>query len=185
MTEAKGSLNVNVYCIYLNKRRGAYKNFHASNAALVRWRGLFERWTRQNIIWTTVLLFSALINYRINAPVFWISLYQARGAYCPIGALIWVNTVFKSIRFKKMCKYNFIFFWASRDEKQFFWTPVSRVVKSSRCQRKSPPTWLLSAGYSAWHFFTDGVFFFNKTSLDWSLTLTTQPSSSKHSDNPA
>ena len=26
------------------------------------------------------------------------------------------------------------------------------------CWWKSPPTWLVSAGYSAWHFFTDGVF---------------------------
>ena len=30
--------------------------------------------------------------------------------------------------------------------------------KVAGCQRKSLPTWLVSAGYSAWHFFTDGVF---------------------------
>ena len=43
MIEAEGSLNVIIiYRIYLNKRRGAYKNFHASNAALIRWRRLFE-----------------------------------------------------------------------------------------------------------------------------------------------
>ena len=43
MTEAEGSLNVIIISrIYLNKRRGAYKNFHASDAALIRWRRLFE-----------------------------------------------------------------------------------------------------------------------------------------------
>ena len=67
MTEPEGSLNVIIiYRIYLNKRRGAYKNFHASNAALIRWRRLFERWTRQSIILTIVVLFSILIYYRIN-----------------------------------------------------------------------------------------------------------------------
>ena len=67
MTEAEGSLNVIIiYRIYLNKRRGAYKNFHPSNAALIRWRRLFESWTRQSIILTMVLLFSVLIYCRIN-----------------------------------------------------------------------------------------------------------------------
>ena len=43
MTEAEGSLNVIIISrIYLNKRRGAYKNLHASDAALIRWRRLFE-----------------------------------------------------------------------------------------------------------------------------------------------
>ena len=37
-------------------------------------------------------------------------------------------------------------------------TPCSGLSKVSGCQRKSPPTWLVSAGYSSWHFFTDGVF---------------------------
>ena len=56
MTE--GTLNViyNVYHIY-SKGRGACKNFHASNATLIRWRRLFESWTRQSIILTMVLLF--------------------------------------------------------------------------------------------------------------------------------
>ena len=57
------------------------------------------------------------------------------------------------------------------------------LSKVAGCRRKSPPTWLVSAGYSAWHFFTGSVFL-KKISLDWSLTLTTQPSTSKHSDNP-
>ena len=66
MTEAEGSLNVIIiYRIYSNRRRGAYKNFHASNAALIRWRRLFESWTRQSIILTMVLLFSVLIYYGI------------------------------------------------------------------------------------------------------------------------
>ena len=34
----------------------------------------------------------------------------------------------------------------------------SGLSKVTGCQRKSPLTWLVSAGYSAWHFFTDGVF---------------------------
>ena len=33
-----------------------------------------------------------------------------------------------------------------------------RVVKGAGCRRKSAPTWLVSTGYSAWHFFMDGVF---------------------------
>ena len=33
-----------------------------------------------------------------------------------------------------------------------------RLSKVAGCRRKLPPTWLESAGYSAWHFFTDGIF---------------------------
>ena len=32
------------------------------------------------------------------------------------------------------------------------------LSKVAGCRQKSPPTWLVSAGYSAWHFFTDGIF---------------------------
>ena len=32
------------------------------------------------------------------------------------------------------------------------------LSKVAGCRQKSPPTWLVSAGYSAWHFFTDGLF---------------------------
>ena len=32
------------------------------------------------------------------------------------------------------------------------------LSKVASCRRKLSPTWLVSAGYSAWHFFTDGVF---------------------------
>ena len=56
------------------------------------------------------------------------------------------------------------------------------LSKVAGCRRKSPPTKLVSAGYSAWHFFTDGVFL-NKISLDWLLILITQPSISKLCDN--
>ena len=58
-----------------------------------------------------------------------------------------------------------------------------RLSKVAGCQQKLPPTWLVSAGYSAWHFLTDSVVL-NKISLDWLLTLATQPSISKCSDNP-
>ena len=34
----------------------------------------------------------------------------------------------------------------------------SGLSKVAGCQRKSPPTWLVSAGFSAWHFFMDDVF---------------------------
>ena len=56
---------------------------------------------------------------------------------------------------------------------------ITSLSKVAGCRRKSPPIlgWLVSAGYSAWHFL-------NKISLDWALTLTTQPSTSKLSDNP-
>ena len=54
----------------------------------------------------------------------------------------------------------------------------SGLSKVASCRQKSPPTWLVSASYSPWHFL-------NKISLDWLLTLTTQPSASKLSDNPA
>ena len=58
------------------------------------------------------------------------------------------------------------------------------LSKEAGCWQKSPPTWLVLAGYSDWHFLKDGVFL-NKISLDWSPTLTTQPSTSKLFDNPA
>ena len=80
MTEVEGSVNVIIiYRIYLIMRHGAFKHFHASNAALIRWRRLFESWTGGSIVLITVLLFSALINYKIN--IFWIWLYQGGGAY--------------------------------------------------------------------------------------------------------
>ena len=34
----------------------------------------------------------------------------------------------------------------------------AELLKVAGCRRKSPATWLVSAGYSAWHFFTDGIF---------------------------
>ena len=33
---------------------------------------------------------------------------------------------------------------------------TSGLSKVAGCRRKLPPTWLVSAGYSAWHFFVDG-----------------------------
>ena len=37
-------------------------------------------------------------------------------------------------------------------------TEVTGLSKVDGCRRKSPPTWLVSASYSARHFFMDGVF---------------------------
>ena len=58
---------------------------------------------------------------------------------------------------------------------------VTGLSKVAGCWQKSPPTWLVLAGHSVWHFFTDGVFFY-KISLDWLPILTTQPSTSNLSD---
>ena len=59
----------------------------------------------------------------------------------------------------------------------------TRLSKVAGCQQKVPHKWLVSASYSAWHFFADDVFL-KKISLDCPLTLTTQPSTSNISDNP-
>ena len=61
--------------------------------------------------------------------------------------------------------------------------PSTGLSKVAGCRWKSRPTWLVSAGYSAWHFFMDDVF--QLKSLYWPFTLITQPSTSKLSDNPA
>ena len=53
---------------------------------------------------------------------------------------------------------------------------ISGLSKVAGCPRKLLPNWLELAGYSAWRFL-------NEISLDWPLTLTTQPSTSKLSDN--
>ena len=38
---------------------------------------------------------------------------------------------------------------------------ITGLSKVAGCWRKSPPTWLVSTGFSAWHFFMDGIFFKN------------------------
>ena len=50
---------------------------------------------------------------------------------------------------------------------------VSGLSKVARCRPKLPPTWSVSAGYSAWHFFTDGVFLIK---YPWTGRLLWQPS---------
>ena len=35
---------------------------------------------------------------------------------------------------------------------------ITGLSKVAGCRRKSPPIWLVSTGYSPWHFFIDGVF---------------------------
>ena len=40
----------------------------------------------------------------------------------------------------------------------FFACTKAGLSKVAGCWQKSPPTWLVLAGYSAWHFFTDGTF---------------------------
>ena len=39
-----------------------------------------------------------------------------------------------------------------------WFTVIPGLSKVASCRRKLPPTWLVSAGYSAWQFFTNGVF---------------------------
>ena len=67
-------------------------------------------------------------------------------------------------------------------KKTSMYTGLSKVAG---CPRKLLPTWLVLAGYSLIYLaFLYGWHFLNKISLDWPLTLTTQPSTSKRSDNP-
>ena len=35
---------------------------------------------------------------------------------------------------------------------------IPGLSKVASCMANFAPTWLVSAGYSAWHFFTDGIF---------------------------
>ena len=65
---------------------------------------------------------------------------------------------------------------------QFFSRHYRRVVKSSRLPAISP--YLVSIGRLFCLAFFYGWRFLNKISLDWRLPLTTQPSTSKLSDNP-
>ena len=49
-----------------------------------------------------------------------------------------------------------------RDQHQFSLNNINAYSKSglskvAGCRQKPLPTWLVPAGYSAWHFFTDGV----------------------------
>ena len=66
---------------------------------------------------------------------------------------------------------------------RFLHTQESRVVKSSRLPVKIA-AYLVSIGRLLCLAFLYGWRFLNKISLDWPLTLTTQPSTSKLSDNP-
>ena len=60
---------------------------------------------------------------------------------------------------------------------------VLRVVKSSRMPAKIA-AYLVSIGWLLCLAFLYGWPFLNKISLDWPLTLTMQPSTSRLSDNP-
>ena len=62
-------------------------------------------------------------------------------------------------------------------------TRLYRVVKSSR-QPAKIAAFLVSIGQLLCLAFLYGWHFLNKISLDWPLTLTTQPPTSKLSDNP-
>ena len=45
---------------------------------------------------------------------------------------------------------------------------VTGLSEVAGCRRKLPPTWLVSAGYSVWHFFTDSVFYIK---FPWTVCL--------------
>ena len=62
----------------------------------------------------------------------------------------------------------------------------SGLSQVADCQQKSltPLTYLVSIGQLLFLAFLYGWLFLTKISLDWLLTLTTQPSTSKLSDNP-
>ena len=63
------------------------------------------------------------------------------------------------------------------------WSQSLRVVKSSQLPAKIT-TYSVSIGRLLCLAFLYGWRFLNKMSLEWLLTLTTQPSTSKLSDNP-
>ena len=65
----------------------------------------------------------------------------------------------------------------------FIITPISRVVKSIRLPTKIA-AYLVSIGRLLWLAFLYIWRFLNKISLDWALTLTSQPSISNLPDNP-
>ena len=46
---------------------------------------------------------------------------------------------------------------------------ISGLSTVAGCRRKSPPTWLVSAGYSAWHYFLYGCHFLIK--YPWKVRL--------------
>ena len=48
-----------------------------------------------------------------------------------------------------------LYSWFSRSIRSLL---VSGLSKVAGCRRKSSPAWWVSAGYSAWYFFMDGVF---------------------------
>ena len=62
-------------------------------------------------------------------------------------------------------------------------TLIAGLSKVAGCWQKSPPT-LVSISWVLCLAFLYGCHFLNKISLDWLLTLTTQPSTSELSDNP-
>ena len=79
--------------------------------------------------------------------------------------------------------------WSTRSNASFnpgliLCMTIIRVVKSSQLQVKIP-TYLVSIGRLLCLAFLYGWHFLNKILLDWPLTLTTQPSTLKLSDNPA
>ena len=45
------------------------------------------------------------------------------------------------------------------------WAYMSGLSKVASCWHKSAPTWLVSASYSAWYFFMDGLFKWNISGL--------------------
>ena len=65
----------------------------------------------------------------------------------------------------------------------FIITPISRVVKSIRLPTKIA-AYLVSIGRLPWLAFLYIWRFLNKISLNWPLTLTSQPSISNLSGNP-
>ena len=60
-----------------------------------------------------------------------------------VGEIFWVESERTISKFRK------------RNKKIFVLSGLSKVAS---CQRKSPPICLVSASYSAWHFFTGGIF---------------------------
>ena len=84
-------------------------------------------------------------------------------------------------KFKKICGHCLVYFLLCVS--RVYFSCNFKVVKSSQLPAKIA-AYLVSISRLLCLAFLYGWRFLNKMSLDWPLTLTTQPSTSKLSDNP-
>ena len=107
--------------------------------------------------------------------VFWVTSLQGLGG--GNGEGVWgVLDIFWKYGIRHSCHDYFChqtiyYYWCAKVLKSFFWVmsflyclrkdpriPCAGLTKVAGCRWKSLSAWLVSASYSAWHFFTDGIF---------------------------